>query len=183
MTFGTPSRLNNLVHSNGCAGCGDYGITILGVAGFTNAGHRVVNNTIHGNLSGGLRLSDDANASVFGVALNNIIVANAVGIKEQGAGSFTLDYNDVFSNAQDDYQLSASTVGSHSLTVYPEFVNPAMKDFRLGRLSAGQPADSPCIDVGSTSADALGLGTRTAFTDGSPDVGIVDLGWHGTRSD
>ena len=128
--------LNNLVYSNGCAGpgCGDYGISILGVAGFSNDGHRVTNNTIYGNLSGGLRLSDDQASSVFGTALNNIIMANPVGIKEQGGGSFTLDYNNVFANTEEDYQLSGSGSGANSISTYPEFVDLANKDFRLSRV-------------------------------------------------
>jgi hypothetical protein len=175
---------NNLVYSNGCLGCGDYGISILGVNGFSNAKHKITNNTIYGNLSGGLRLSDDQASAVFGNALNNIIMANPVGIKEQGGGSFTLDYNDVFgngSNPGDNYQLTASVIGANSMSAYPEFVNPANKDFRLSRVGAGQMVDSPCIDAGSAPAEALGLGGTTAFTDDSPDVGIVDLGYHGTE--
>ena len=120
------------MYSNGCTGCGDYGISILGVAGFSNAGHKITNNTIYGNRSGGLRLSDDQASAVFGTALNNIIMANPVGIKEQGAGSFTLDYNDVFGNGgspQDNYQLSGSGIGANSMSAYPEFVNPADQGF------------------------------------------------------
>src|SRR5690606_36495239 len=88
------SIVNNLVYGNGCAGCGDYGISILAISGFSNAGHRVVNNTILGNVSGGLRLGDDGSGAVFGTALNNVVVANPVGVKEQGSGSFVLDFND-----------------------------------------------------------------------------------------
>jgi len=175
---------DNLVYSNGCSGCGDYGISILGVAGFNNAKHKVTNNTIYGNLSGGLRLSDDQASSVFGTAVNNIIMANPVGIKEQGGGSFTLDYNDVFANGsspKDNYQLLASVIGANSMSAYPEFVNPAINDFRLSRVGAGQTVNSPCIDAGSTTAEALNLGGRTTFTDNSPDAGIVDLGYHGTE--
>jgi len=175
---------DNLVYSNGCSGCGDYGISILGVAGFNNAKHKVTNNTIYGNLSGGLRLSDDQASSVFGTAVNNIIMANPVGIKEQGGGSFTLDYNDVFANGsspKDNYQLLASVIGANSMSAYPEFVNPAINDFRLSRVGAGQTVNSPCIDAGSTTAEALNLGRRTTFTDNSPDAGIVDLGYHGTE--
>jgi parallel beta-helix repeat protein len=181
---GSGARIfNNLVHSNGCAGpgCGDYGISILGVAGFTNTGHTITNNTIYGNLSGGLRLSDDQGSAVFGSAVNNIIMASPVGIKEQGGGSFTLDYNDVFANAEDNYQLSGSGIGANSISVYPEFVDPVTKDFRLKRVGAGQTVNSPCIDAGSTTAAAGVIGGRTAFTDLSPDVGIVDLGYHGTE--
>ena len=67
------------------------------------------------------------------------------------------------------------------MSAYPEFVNPAINDFRLSRVGAGQTVDSPCIDAGSTTAEALNLGGRTTFTDHSPDVGIVDLGYHGTE--
>ena len=181
---GSGARIfNNLVHSNGCSGlgCGDYGITILSVAGFSNGGHKIINNTIYGNLSGGLRLSDDHASAVFGAARNNIIMANPVGIKEQGGGSFTLDYNDVFANPEANYQLSGSGIGVNSISVYPEFVDPATKDFRLKRVGAGQMVDSPCIDAGSTTAEVSVIGGRTAFTDHSPDVGIVDLGYHGTE--
>ena len=177
---------NNLVYSNGCTvGCGDYGISILGDGDFSNAGHKITNNTIYGNLSGGLRLSDDQASSVFGIALNNIIMLNPVGIKEQGGGSFTLDYNNVFGNGSspqdDNYRLSGSGSGANSISANPEFVNPAIKDFRLSRVGAGQMFNSPCIDAGSGTAEASNLGGRTAFTDDSPDVGIVDLGYHGTE--
>jgi len=176
---------NNLVYANGCAGvgCGDYGISILGDAGSSNDGHRIVNNTIFGNRSGGLRLSDDEASSVSGTALNNVIVANPVGIKEQGGGSFTLDYNDVFGNTEDDYQLSLSPIGASSISTYPEFVDPTNQDFRLSRVASGQTVNSPCIDAGSATAAALSLGGRTAFTDGTPDVGTVDLGYHGSIVD
>ena len=82
---------------------------------------------------------------------------------------------------EDNYQLSGSGIGANSISVYPEFVNPAIKDFRLSRVGAGQAVNSPCIDAGSTTAEARDLGGRTAFTDNSPDVGIVDLGYHGTE--
>jgi len=179
------SIFDNLVYANGCAGvgCGDYGISILGDSDSSNDGHRIVNNTVVGNLSGGLRLSDDGASSVSGKAFNNIIVMNPVGIKEQGGGVFTLDHNDVFANDEDDYQLSASTIGVGSISIYPEFVDPANADFRLSQIGAGQAVDSPCIDAGSATAAALGLDSRTAFTDGSPDVGVVDLGYHRSTVD
>jgi hypothetical protein len=48
-------------------------------------------------------------------------------------------------------------------------------------VGAGQTVDSPCIDAGSATAVAANLGGRTTFTDHSPDVGIVDLGYHGNK--
>ncbi len=115
--------------------------------------------------------------------LNNIMMANPIGVKEQGSGRLVLDHNDVFGNFEASYQLSGSTVGPRSLSVYPEPVDPANGDFRLSRIAAGQAVDSPCIDAGSAPARELGLHRRSALTDGSPDEGPVDLGYHGTRGD
>jgi hypothetical protein len=44
-----------------------------------------------------------------------------------------------------------------------------------------QTVSSPCIDVGSGTAAALGLNGRTTLTDGSGDAGQVDLGYHSTN--
>jgi len=72
-----------------------------------------------------------------------------------------------------------SVPGPNSISLAPGFVNAAGEDFRLGRVAAGQPTDSAVIDGGSELAAALGLGSRTAFTDRYPDTGPVDLGYHG----
>src|SRR5262249_7441958 len=97
-------------------------------------------------------------------------------------GIAKLEFNDVFGNTA-DYDLSptGSAVGSTSLSQDPRFVSldPANPNFlRLSRLASGQPVDSPCIDVGSTAADTLGLGSRTVFASKAPDVGRADLGYH-----
>jgi len=48
----------------------------------------------------------------------------------------------------------------------------------LAQAAAGQAATSPCVDAGSGAASALpGLSTRT---DGAPDAGTLDLGYHHT---
>ncbi len=41
-----------------------------------------------------------------------------------------------------------------------------------------QTTDSPCVDAGDLPAAELGLDDRTTRTDGVPDEGIVDLGFH-----
>ncbi len=170
---GTGARImNNLVYAN--EGGGNYGITVTG-----GGGHKIRNNTIYGNPSGGLRLGIDASSVASGSASDNIIVGGSVGIKEQGTGSFTLEHNDVFGNGT-DYDLVRSDIGPGSISAAPGFVNPAAGDFRLGRVATGQPGNSPCIDAGSASSDAMNLGGRTAFTDKFPDTGLVDLGYHGT---
>ena len=166
---------NNLVYSNG--GGGDYGITFT-----AGTAHKVTGNTLFGNVSGGLRLGVDSTSAVSVKAINNIIVGNGVGIKEQSTIGSGLNFNDVFNNTA-NYQLVLSGQGANSISADPKFVNPGAFDLRLGRVASGQPANSPCIDVGSGTSDALAMSGRTTFTDKAPDVGLVDLGYHGTVLD
>jgi hypothetical protein len=48
----------------------------------------------------------------------------------------------------------------------------------LSHVAAGQGADSPAIDAGTSTASALGLDSRTTRTDRVTDTGAVDLGYH-----
>jgi hypothetical protein len=48
----------------------------------------------------------------------------------------------------------------------------------LSQVSAGQAADSPCVDTGSDTAESLGLNTLTTRSDEVVDNGIVDMGYH-----
>jgi hypothetical protein len=119
--------------------------------------------------------------------LNNIVAQNPVGIKEPAGSAYkgraVLNYNNVHGNSSGNYQLSAgsgSVPGPQSISLPPAFVDPANADFHLSRRVAGQSTDSPLIDRGSDTAENLGLGGRTAFTDKYPDVDVVDLGYHGT---
>jgi len=63
-----------------------------------------------------------------------------------------------------------------NLTADPLFV----AGYYLSQTAAGQALQSPAVDAGNAPADASGirLGERTTRTDGVPDKGIVDLGYH-----
>jgi len=57
--------------------------------------------------------------------------------------------------------------------------NPLFADgYHLSQTEAGDAADSPCVDIGSESAEALGLHRYTTRTDIVPDTNIVDMGYH-----
>lgn len=172
---------NNLVISNGRNLTGEYGVTLA-----NGDRHQIINNTVYSNKNGGVRLGTSNNTPVFSTVLNNIIVQNPVGVREPAGSDYigraTLDYNDVYGNTS-NYSLSAGSgtvKGPNSLTAAPIFIDPANNDFRLGRQATGQATDSPAINKGSDTAENLALGGRTAFSDKSPDVGQVDLGYHGT---
>lgn len=169
---------NNLVYRNG-----EYGITLS-----SGSGHKITNNTVYGNTGGGLRLATSDATAVFSTVLNNIVVSNGIGVKEPGGSSYggqaILNHNNVFGNAT-NYDLSnahssAGYRGTNSISQDPIFVDPNNNDFRLGRQQTGQPSDSPAINKGSNTAENLGLGNLTAFTDKYPDVDQGDLGYHGT---
>lgn len=172
---------NNLISKNGRTLASAYGVTLV-----NGDRHQIVNNTIYGNLNGGLRLATSNNVPVFSTVVNNIIAKNPIGVREPSgsnyAGCATLDHNDVHGNAS-NYELSkalCTTSGPHSISAPPIFVAPAQGDFRLGRIATGQIADSPAINAGSDTTEILNLAGRTTFTDKFPDVDIVDLGYHPT---
>ena len=50
--------------------------------------------------------------------------------------------------------------------------------FYLSQIAAGQSADSPALNAGSSLASAAGLDTLTTATSGQADDGQVDLGYH-----
>ena len=172
---------NNLVIKNGRALASAYGITLI-----NGELHQIVNNTIYGNLNGGVRLSTSNNIPVFSTVVNNIIVQNPIGVREPSGSNYTgratLDYNIVYANAT-NYELSNAKLtlpGPNSIRSSPLFVDTAREDFRLGRVHTGQVADSPAINAGSDTSENWGLAGRTAFTDKLPDTGTIDLGYHPT---
>ncbi len=69
--------------------------------------------------------------------------------------------------------------GEGNISDDPLFVTGPVGDYYLSSRAAGQEADSPCIDAGSGAAEDLGLAARlTTRTDGVPDAGTVDMGYH-----
>ncbi len=170
---------NNLVYGNGWKLTGQYAITLT-----SGDRHLVMSNTVYGNYNGGIRLATSNSVPVFSTVLNNVVVGNPIGIREPAgsdyAGYAQLAYNNVFGNSEANYALSRSVPGPGSISVEPGFVDPTAGDFRLGRRATGQASDSLLIDRGSDTAEAVGLGRRTAFVDKRPDTGPVDLGYHPT---
>jgi len=66
--------------------------------------------------------------------------------------------------------------GVGNIDLDPLFVTT--DEFHLSQTAAGQGADSPCVDAGSNTAANRGMDTKATRTDGVPDSGIVDMGFH-----
>lgn len=81
---------------------------------------------------------------------------------------------------QDGYGLEPGGTpdADGNIRMDPLFAAGPLGAFYLGHAAAGEPFTSPCVDRGSGTALALGLYDRTTRTDGEPDAGTVDMGYH-----
>jgi predicted outer membrane repeat protein len=62
-------------------------------------------------------------------------------------------------------------LGNGNIDLDPVFVSGPLGDYYLA-------LNSPCVDAGNNLAENLGLNGFTTHTDGQPDSGIVDMGYH-----
>ncbi len=67
---------------------------------------------------------------------------------------------------------------SGNIAANPQFVVGPRGASYLSQTAAGQATESPCVDAGSQSAAAAGLGALTTRTDVAGDAGTVDMGYH-----
>ncbi len=73
---------------------------------------------------------------------------------------------------------SGAVDGNGNMRYDPRFVWGPLGKFYLSHEAAGELFTSSCVDAGSATAAALGLSGRTTRTDGEPDGGTVDMGYH-----
>jgi parallel beta-helix repeat protein/predicted outer membrane repeat protein len=79
--------------------------------------------------------------------------------------------------------LRGGFIGEGNIDTDPLFVDGPSGGHYLSQVAAGQAEDSPCLDAGSASAEALGLGEKTTRTDEAADSGMADMGYHPYASD
>jgi hypothetical protein len=81
---------------------------------------------------------------------------------------------------QDGYGIEGdgSADMNGNIRLDPLFVTGPRGDWYLSHSSAGQGADSPCIDAGTASSIGAWLSGLTTRTDGAPDSGNPDIGFH-----
>ena len=94
--------------------------------------------------------------------------------------TLTITYSDVQGGEAAVYVDPGCTLnwGAGMIDADPLFVPGPGGNFYLSQTAAGQGSDSPCINAGSGTAVSLGLDDKTTRTDGLPDTGMVDMGYH-----
>ena len=125
------------------------------------------------------------------VLKNCIVWNNSAGIEADelffnGDSDVQITYSDIDSSAGSIKDDSVSINGGNgflpgadgNISSDPLFVTGPRGDYYLSHTAAGQASDSPCIDAGSDTATSLGVDDRTTRTDGVPDSGTADMGYH-----
>ncbi len=158
----SPTVINNLFHGNQhCEG------SVIGMV--YNCSPVLINNTIAGNefdsctSHGFIDVSDGCSP-----LLVNCIAWNRWG------GSIDYSYGGNPTVRYCDFRYQGD-IGPGCIDANPLFVSGPFGGYYLSQVAAGQTADSPCVDAGDPGTASPGGTTRT---DGGPDVGAPDMGFH-----
>jgi parallel beta-helix repeat protein len=178
-----PLIFNNLIYRNVSTG-----ISVLG-----SKQARIINNTVHDNGGAGIVIAANPDGdlpSPGAWVLNNIVddvsSGAAVDVVAIDVDRFsTCDYIAAF-NLLDTprgqmYSEEAPRDPSDLLGINARFVGPAVDNYALSSVDAGQNRNSPALDAGSGPAALLGLANASTRSDGRADTGLVDLGYHASN--
>jgi parallel beta-helix repeat protein len=192
--------VNNLVYANGESSLA------VGKADLASPGVVVLNNTFYANTVWAIDIGSPGAGSPGGAVVNNIIWRNGdghmgVGVLNENSGLMPVrpasvcGYVEGFNFVLDEYGPD-TPYNTYDIHTDPFLADPggpdgvlggemtgsgfvdysADDDFHLRQLS-NQGEVSPAVDAGSATVAALGLTGSTA-SDGSPDRGVVDVGFH-----
>lgn len=135
---GAPRLVNTMIYSASATQNGGA----LYNAGYLSA----INVTLYGNQAGGYgggvydRLSTGLQIS------NTLVISNVAGVAggglyREGSSLLSVDYNDVWGNSAPGVPQSNISLGAHSFSADPRFLDPARGDLHLR-------FDSPALDTG-----------------------------------
>jgi predicted outer membrane repeat protein len=74
--------------------------------------------------------------------------------------------------------IQGGFAGTGNMNQDPLWVSGPGGNYYLSQTASGQGSDSPCVNAGSSTAEALGMVDRSTRTDHGADTGVVDLGYH-----
>ncbi len=155
----SPTVINNLIHDNEFA----HG-SVIGI--LDGSSPLLINNTIAGNTKPGVPsyiLQIWPNSSPQFV---NCIIWNTTASLDPEHGEPSFRNCDV---------RNQGDIGPGCIDANPLFVSGPEGNYYLSQVAAGQSADSPCLDAGDPGTASPGGTTRT---DGGPDAGVPDMGYH-----
>ena len=165
-----------------------------GVTVETSSYYTVTNNFVARNDNGGIKIWDSTRYGLVAhntVVLNdgseggiylaygyitptvvsNIVVSNTYGIRAHTHASGTLDYNDVWGNTTQDYDLpGALEPGPHDIQADPLLLDPGGNDFHL--LSG-----SPCVDAGIDAGVTVDIDGDPRPLGAGYDIGADEVRW------
>ena len=134
-------------------------------------GGTILNNTIASNsASGTLNVRAGGLYSCQGTIANCIVWGNTA---TSGPAQLNESSTPTYSCIQ-----NWRSGGTGNIAADPLFATGPLGGYYLNQIAAGQAAQSPCVDAGSSTALEAGLADRTTRTDGQTDTGIVDMGYH-----
>jgi len=167
---------NNLVHDQP----NDWGISIDGDSPNRHAPSVegiIAFNTVWRNKRG-IRMRN-----AIGEIRDNIAAENEqTGIKyDQPDALRAVHHNDAYGSSVDYDLPSGITPHASNLSLDPGLLAPHASDFALRQL-AGETPPSPLVDRGSGPVAERDISGSTA-SDGQPDVGIADIGFHAGADD
>lgn len=159
--------LTNCLFSGNTANCGG------GMYNFYEIQATVINCTFVANSA-----SDGSALACGGSSIypSNVDITNCIfwdgeyGIWSSDEATITMNYSDFQSGWWGD--------GSDNIDTDPCFVTGRLGDYYLSQTSAGQEANSLCVDAGNDTAANLGMDIFTTRTDQVVDTDAVDMGYH-----
>ncbi|HUT04216.1 MAG TPA: right-handed parallel beta-helix repeat-containing protein [bacterium] len=155
----SPVIANCLIHDN-------YAVRGGGVRA-CNSLSNLTNCTISANLAdggGALYCTDSSSLTIT----DSVVWDNGDEFWVEALSSVNLTYS----------CIQGGYTGVGNISEAPLFVSGPLGDYYLSCEAAGQGANSPCMDAGSDTAEALGLDELTTRTDCGPDAGVADMGYH-----
>ena len=209
LAAGNPQVVNNLIVGNliqqendtdpypsGAGIACDW--TYAQVANCTIAGNRI-EHALGVSFGGGICLSPprgyDPGPGCDVTVVNSVIYGNEadfggqchLGDTSDEASTLTIHHCDLEGGQADISGDGILYWGAGMIDADPLFTAGSLGDWYLGQTTAGQPADSPCLDSGGEAAGLIcyddGSGTvcldeLTTRTDRGLDAGTVDMGYH-----
>jgi hypothetical protein len=180
INYGDTTVLDTVVTLNQIANYWGGGVAFGGANTLTV---RMRNCLIQGNVTPGNAGRAGAGVYLTGgqaVLANCTVAENSTEGVVPFGGSVTLTNCIAWGNADDlRYSCSVSYCDIETAdTFWTNGVNGCISADPLFRNGYYLATNSPCVDAGTNNASAYGLDSRTTRTDGTPDSGRVDMGYH-----